>query len=293
MVSRRSFLALLAWPALASAQTAPKPARVGILTSRRREAAAAWLRGFREAYGALGTPLSVELRFADADVAKLPALADELGKRGLQAIVAADEASFLAARRANLPVVAASATTPIDLAPRQVELLMAVRPKLARLAVLVNPKNSTHGPYFNAVGAAAQPKGVRVLGVEVEFGDDLEAAFKDMRANRIGALAIAPDGLFSQEEVRLAGLARQYRLASMASEVTYANTGGLMSYGDDSEGRFRAIAQQVDRLVKGGQPAPDAPYESEKTPLVVNRTTAKAIGVRLPQQIVREAKMVE
>src|SRR5438045_8361530 len=100
MVSRRSFLALLAWPALASAQTAPKPARVGILTSRKREAAAAWLRGFRDAFRELGTPLSVELRFADGNAAKLPALADELGKRGLQVIVAADAPSFSAARGA-------------------------------------------------------------------------------------------------------------------------------------------------------------------------------------------------
>src|SRR4051812_39498580 len=107
MISRRAFLALLAGSGLAAAQAVPKTGRVGILTLRRRDSAAAWLQRFRDAFVEMGTPLSVELRFADGDAAKLRALADELGKRAVEIIVATDEPSFAAAKRLQLPVVAA------------------------------------------------------------------------------------------------------------------------------------------------------------------------------------------
>ncbi len=298
MISRRSFLIVLAGSGLAGAQStptpAPKSARIGILTLRGRESAAAWLFSFRDAVREIGTPLSVELRFADGDPARLPTLSKELVQRGVQALVATDEPSFRAAKgaAARVPLVPAAIATPVDLAPRQLELLMSVRPKLMRMAVLMNPKNSTHKPYFNVLGSAAQKKGVRVLGVEVERADDLPSAFEDMRMNRVGAFAVAPDGLFSQEEVHIGALGRQYRLPSMAPHPTFVNVGCLMSYGDHAARRFHALATDIEEVLKG-RTAPYDVYRPEQIPLVVNRTTARIIGVRLPQQIVKEASIVE
>lgn len=297
MVSRRDVLAVFtcaAWPALALAQSSDKPPRIGVLVSGSRESAVSWLQPFREALRGRGyadKPLGIELRFADGQIDRLPALADELIKGGVRAIVAADDSALAAAKgaAAGIPVVGASIVKPAELAAKQLEMLVALRPKLARVAVLMNPENSTHRTVFRNVGAAAEPRDIRVLGVEADDAEQIEPAFQAMRTNRVGAAVIAADGLFSQEVDRIAQLALRGRLPTVAALSGYAAAGGLLTYGHDADAAYRRAAATVDSILMGRKPAD---LQTGKIPLIVNRGTAKAIGVSLPQQLLKSADSV-
>ena len=295
MTSRRDVLALLAGaacPGLALAQQLP---RLGILMAGRRASAQAWLRGYRGATATVGTKATLELSFADGKPERLPGLAADLVRRGVQAIVAIDEPSFKAASAAagSTPVLVGNIATPIDLVPREVELLSALRPKLSRVAVLVNPANSSHRAFFDAIGAAATRKGWAALGVEIEHAIDLPAAFEDMRANSIGAVVIADDGLFSQDALQIAVLGRQRRMATLAQQRSYVDAGCLASCGEDPEPLFRALATDVERILKGGKPGEQAAFRPARVPIVINRATAKAIGVAIPPAVQKSASFVE
>lgn len=298
MTSRRHFLALLAgagFPGLLAAQPARQASqpRVGILMSGDRASAVAWLATFRSAATAVGMRAGIELRFADGKADLLPSLAQEFAG-SVQAIVATDEPAFKAAKAAagEKPVLAGNLVTPIDLAPQEMALLAAFMPKLSHIGVLVNPKNSSHRPFFNAIGAAAERRKWAAAGVEVEVADDLEQAFEEMAANDVRAVVIAPDGLFSQEVAQIAELGRQRRFATVGQEARYAEGGCLFSCGQDPEPAFRALAAQVGRVVKGEKLALPAQFRPARVPVVVNRATAKAIGVAIPARIEKTARFV-
>ena len=297
MTSRRQVLGLLAGaglPGLLVAQPAASQPRVGVLMSGNRASAAAWLQAFRNALAASGGSAAVELRFADGKLESLPGLAAELAKRGVVALVATDDASFRAAKAAGgATVLMGSAITPVDVAPQELDLLAAFLPKLSRIGVLVNPENSSHKAFFNAIGAAAGKKGWRALGVELEYIEDFQQSFDDMRKSRVGAVVIADDGLFSQNVVYVASLARERRMATVGQQPGYASGGCLFSCGEDYQPRFEAIAAEVVRLVKGGKPAEHAEFRAPRVPVVVNRSTAKALGLRVPPEIQKIATFVK
>ena len=302
MTSRRDVLALLAgaaWPGLVLGQAAAKQAasqpQLGILMAGSRASALAWIQAYRKAATALGSKVRLELSFAEGKVESLPALAADLAKRGVQVIVATDEPSFKAAKGAAAarPVLAGNIATPLDNAPQLLDVLGVLRPKLSRVAVLINPKNSSHRSFFNAVGAAAQRKRWRALGVEVESPDEMEPAFEDMRANRVGAVVIAEDGLFSQDVAHIAALGRARSMAVAGQQPSYADAGCLFSFGEDPEPRFRSLAAEVDRILKGGKPGSDATFRPARAPIVVNRATANALGMTIPQSLLKRATVVE
>lgn len=302
MTSRRDVLALLAGaacPGLALGQAAAKQAasqpQLGILMAGSRASALAWIQGYRTAVAGLGTKVALELSFADGKVERLPELARDLARRGVQVIVATDEPSFKAAKAAAAarPVLVGNIVTPVDVAPQELDVLAALRPKLSRLAVLINPKNSSHRAFFNAIGAAAERRRWRALGVEVEYGVDLEPAFEDMRTSRIGAVVIAEDGLFAQGVVHIAALGRERRMAVVGQQPSYATGGCLFSCGEDPEPRFRSLAAAVDGILKGGKPDEQPAFRAARVPIVVNRGTAKALGVTIPPSLAKSVSFVE
>ena len=298
MISRRHVLAALAgtgWASLAWAQAKgkPPPVRIGVLTSGNRASATAWLKEFREGMRAMsGTPMSVELRLADGQLDRLPTYAEELAKRGVRVIVATDERAAAAARATTVPVVTANVAGATELGQKHVELLTTLLPKLSRMALVVNPANSSHRGLFNGLGAAAKAKKVRVLGVEALNVVEVEQSFDLMSKNRIQAAVFAPDGLFSQEVDRIAELAIKRRLPAIAAMPGFAHAGGLASYGVDPRAVFRLAATKVERLLQGAKQADLAADESPRMPLIINRKTAKAIGVAIPAEVLKRADRV-
>ena len=251
------------------------------------------MKEFREAMRAMsGVPMSVELRFADKQPDRLPAFADELAKRNVRVIVAADETAAGAAKSTRIPVVTANVAGASELGQRHVEFLTRLMPKLSRMALVVNPANSSHRGLFNGLGVAAKPKKIRVLGVEALNVVEVEQAFDLMRSHRIQAAVFAPDGLFSQEVDRIAELAIKRRLPTIAAMPGFALAGGLASYGVDPRAAFRHAAAKVERVLEGAKQADLAADESPRMPLIINRKTAKAIGVAIPAELLKRADQV-
>jgi len=298
MISRRHVLAALAstacaGPSWAQTKGKPPPVRVGVLASGDRASATAWMKEFREAMRAMsGVPMSVELRFADKQPDRLPGFADELAKRNVRVIVAADESAASAAKATRIPVVTANVAGAVELGQKHVELLTRLMPKLSRMALVVNPANSSHRGLFNGLGVAAKPKKIRVLGVEALNVVEVEQAFDLMRSHKIQAAVFAPDGLFSQEVDRIAELAIKRRLPTIAPMPGFAQAGGLASYGVDPRAAFRHAAAKVERVLQGAKQADLAADESPRTPLIINRKTAKAIGVAIPAELLKRADQV-
>jgi ABC-type uncharacterized transport system substrate-binding protein len=141
---------------------------------------------------------------------------------------------------------------------------------------------------------AAQKLGIELRRVEVLGADGLDAAFREARKAHCGAIVTIQSALFYALNGGLADLALKYRLPVLSSETGFAQAGGLMNYGDDTDGAWRRSAFQVDRILKGAKPA-DLPVEQPtKFELVINLKTAKALGLTIPQSLlIRADQLIE
>jgi putative tryptophan/tyrosine transport system substrate-binding protein len=184
------------------------------------------------------------------------------------------------------------ATLQRDLSGKRLELLMAVVPKLSRIAVLRNPEDDT-GIGFRDYEAAARALSVRLQSLDARGDEpDLEGAFEAARKGRANALiTITNAPLFRKAKV-IAQLAAKNRLPSIFEGSTWVTAGGLMSYAANDLELFRRAATYVDKILKGSKPA-DLPIEQPtKFELVINLNTAKQIGLTIPQKVLVGADKV-
>jgi putative ABC transport system substrate-binding protein len=131
-----------------------------------------------------------------------------------------------------------------------------------------------------------------VLPAEARTGEQVESAFAAMAKQRAGAMILAIDAFFTQQAPQIAELAARNRLPSISGFREYVEAGGLMSYGQNLADNFRRAASYVDKILKGAKPA-DLPVEqSTKFELVINRKTARALGLAMPAEIVVLADQV-
>jgi putative ABC transport system substrate-binding protein len=171
-------------------------------------------------------------------------------------------------------------------------MLLSIVPKLSRVAVLVNPSNSSHATVLKNVQAAAQKTGVKVLSLEARTPQEIEKAFSPMAREKAGAVIVARDGLFIQQARQIAALAVKYRMPSIHGIREYVEAGGLMSYGPSLTDNYRRAATYVDKIFKGAKPG-DLPVEQPtKFELFINRKPAKALGLTIPQSLLISADKV-
>jgi putative ABC transport system substrate-binding protein len=185
-----------------------------------------------------------------------------------------------------------SSITP-DLSQKQLEMLLSVRPKLARVAVLVDPGNTAHTAILATVRAVAPGAGVSILPVEARTGAEIAPAIS--KASRENAGAILVNGaLFNGHLRQIAELAAKHRLPSVSAFRSFPQAGGLMSYGQNLTDSYRRAATYVDKILKGTKPA-DIPVEQPtRFELVINMKTAKALGLTIPQSVlVRADRVIE
>jgi putative ABC transport system substrate-binding protein len=318
-----ALLALSAAPLAAHGQPQDKIWRIGFLVPRRRpdsidsDFLGAFPRGMRELGYVEGKNLVIEWRFADGESARLPALADELVRLKVDVMVSASSQAIGALQKASatIPIVMASSGDPIgsgfvknlarpggnitglsnltsDIGSKQLELLLSVVPKLSRVAILVNPVNPSLSTFVALVRAQAQRVGVTTLPVEARTVEEIENAFSVMTQGNAGAVIVAADSLLIQQYRQIAELAAKNRLPSTSSLREYAAAGGLMSYGPDLADQLRRAATYVDKIFKGAKPG-DLPVEqSDKFELLVNRKTARALGVTIPPSVLLRADNV-
>src|SRR5215831_11761450 len=265
-----------------------------------------------------GKNLGVDWRFAEGNYERVPDLAAKLIGLKPDVIVTYSTPAVRAFKKATstIPIVAVTVGDPVgnglaaslarpggnvtglsnpgqDISPKYLELLIAMYPKLARVAVLVNPGNKV----FSSVGmpgiqAAARSTRVQAMTIEARSPGEIEGAFAVMTREGMEAVIVGIDALFALQQRQIAELALKHRLLSMFAFRQAAQLGGLMSYGQDASYYFRRAAVYVDKILKGAQPG-ELPFEQPtQFQLVINRGTAEALGVPLPQELLLRADEV-
>jgi putative ABC transport system substrate-binding protein len=329
MNNRRKLIVALGASALTSpfalfGQPQGKVWRIGYLSTLSRQASLdaagvveAFLLGLRELGYVEGKNLVIEWRFADGNYERLPSLATELVQLKVEVILGSGTPATSAAQKATtiIPIVMASSNDPIgsgfvkslarpggnitglsnfagDVSSKYLEMLTSMVPKLSRVAVLLSPSNSGHRVILEGVEMAARRIGVKVLPVEARGPEDIKSAFSRMAGERVGAVIVATDALFNEHRRLIAELAVKHRLPSIAANRIYPEAGGLMSYGQNLAKNYRRAATYVDKIFKGAKPG-DLPVEQPMTlELIINRKTAKELGLTIPQSLLISADKV-
>jgi ABC-type uncharacterized transport system substrate-binding protein len=282
----------------------------------------AFRQGLQELGYIEGKNITIEYRFADGRLERLPALAEELLRLKVEMIVADTSASARGAKKATatIPIVLAQGSDPLqsglvasfarpggnvtgltnysaELLGKRVKLLKEVVPKVSRFALL---DAETSGPavtrsLFPDAQAAAQAIGVKLQLVEVKAQDpDIDGAFRIMAKERIGALVTSPSPIITLTlyQKRILELAKQTRMPAIYPTMGWVDSGGLMYYGANSADLFRRAATYVDKILKGAKPG-DLPVEQPtKFELVINLKTAKALNLTIPQSVLYRADRV-
>jgi len=328
MNKRRKLLLALGLGTLSAAlpslaQQSAKVWRIGFLTTRSRPASldadyfGALPRGLRELGYVEGKNIVIEWRFADGNIERLPALLADLARLKVDVIVAGGAPAARAAQQATgtIPIVLAGVGDPVglglvasfskpgknitgvsnmagDVSVKSVEFLRAVVPKLSRVAVLLNPANPIDAIVLKQVQAAAQAAGISVSVFEATSASQIDAAFAAIVRSRPGALIVAPDPYYVSQARQIAELAAKSRLPAIYSFRPHAEAGGLISYGENMAKNYGRAAPYVDKILKGAKPA-DLPVEQPiQLELVINRSTAKALGLTIPQELLLRADEV-
>jgi putative ABC transport system substrate-binding protein len=319
---RRQFIALLgsaaAWPFFANAQT---PA-IGFLSSRSArdsvKVVAAFGEGLQEGGFAEGKNLSIEYRFADGALDRLPDMAAELVKRPISALVAVGGSnSALAAKRATstIPIVfviggdpvrlglAASLSRPggnatgmtiisADLAPKRLGLLRELVPNATALAALTNPKTPEGRGQASDMLTAALALGLKLRFLEASDETGIEAVFASLSRDKPDALLVASDPIFDVHRDKLVALVAAAAIPAIYQFRDFTVAGGLMSYDPDIVDAHRQIGIYVSKILRGTRPADLPIQQPTKFQLVVNLRAAKALGLNVSPALLAHADEV-
>jgi putative ABC transport system substrate-binding protein len=261
-----------------------------------------------------GRSVIFEARCADGKVERLPGLATELVRLKVDVIVTATNSAARAAQQATatIPIVTATSdllsarlappggnmtgvtSLTMELGPKRLELARDLIPGASRLALLEHTAAAPGVPsVVRETEAAARALGVHLDVVGVSSPAELDEAFSMIARQRPAVLLVAAGPVFFGERRRLAELAVKHRLPTVCATREYAEAGGLISYGARLPDLFRRAAGYVDKILKGAKPG-DLPIEQPKEfELVVNQTTAKKLGLAIPQSILLRAEIVQ
>ena len=181
----------------------------------------------------------------------------------------------------------------VEVASKYVELLRAAVPKLSRVTVLVNPANPIHPGFLKSIQATAKTNNVTISPIQAATASEIEAAFGAIKQERAGALIVLADPFFASQVRRITESATQHSLPTMFWTRGLAESGGLMSYGQNNAEHYYRAASYIDKILKGAKPG-DLPVEqATKFELVINMKTAKALGLTMKDLLFRADKVIE
>jgi putative ABC transport system substrate-binding protein len=183
-----------------------------------------------------------------------------------------------------------------ELVGKCLEQLKQAVPGVSRVAVLWHPGafgERAEKDMLKEVEVAARALVVQPQFVEARGPTDFDKAFSDMTRARAGALTVLPSAMFLNERRRLVDLAAKNRLPAVYSWREFVDAGGLMSYGPDLSELFRRAATYVDKILKGAKPADLAVEQPTKFELAINLKTAKALGLTIPQSLLRANEVIQ
>jgi putative ABC transport system substrate-binding protein len=263
-----------------------------------------------------GRNLAIEYRWAEGRNERYAENAAELVRLKVDVIVTSATPPTLAAKQATavIPIVFAAPGDPVrtglvaslarpggnvtglssqaaEAAGKRLELLREIVPGLGRLAIMGNVGNPLSVLELGEVQAAARALGLEVHTLEIRRAEDISPAFDSLKG-RADALYLCPDPLVNTHRIRINTLALGARLPTIHGLREYVEAGGLMSYGANAPDLFRRAAEYVDKILRGAKPA-DIPVEQPtKFDLIINLTTAKALGLTIPEPFLLRADEV-
>jgi putative ABC transport system substrate-binding protein len=312
VTGRRAFITAMGAAALAPlvarAQQFASLKRVGIIVEGMRSAAYdGFLQGMDELGHVAGRTFLIDWRFADGRYLRTLEIVSEFSRMKIDVIFVGDPSIIYPVRQAThaIPIVMGYSTDPVgsgfvtslsrpggnitgvassgeDSAAKQLQLLGALVPDLSRVALMQNPENPNYASVLQIAMTAARSAGLDLVPLEARDQAEIDDAFRARATDRFQAVIVSNDRFFLTQQQRIADLALKRRLASMFSERAYVEAGGLMSLGDSLKNFYRRAAGYVDKIFKGARPA-DLPIERlSMFDLVINRKTAKLLGIALP-----------
>ena len=318
-------LGILCVPLALTAQNVKpgKTARIGRLSPLSAKADMPGLEAFRKGLRDLGwvegRDFVIEARFAQGKPERLPELAAELVRSGVDIVLAGSTPGALAAKEATstIPIVMVTTGDPIEggvvaslaqpggnvtgvtalgevLSVKRLQLLKEAVPGVSRVAVLANPVSPYTRSFQRARESAGRELGVQLHVVEAEDSTRLEQAFAAAASERAGALMVLSDVMFIDNRRQIVELAAKSRLPAVYPEREFVSVGGLMFYGASLVDMYSRAAVYVDKILKGGKPA-DLPVEQPtKLELVVNLKTARTLGLAIsPSVLARADQLVQ
>ena len=323
---RRNFIAGLAsttaaWSLAARAQQSPTMPVIGYLNGASAaqfpQLLAGFHKGLSETGYSEGRDVAFEYRYADGQYDRLPALAADLVSRRVSVIVATAGTPTIRAAKAatsTIPIVFVIGGDPVtfgivaslahpggnatglssqasDTAGKRLELMREIIPNLHRLAVLTDTDNPFVKLDVSQLRQAGTELGVDVATFEMRRGEDIDPAFRALKS-QAQALYVPAIPLAFVNRIRINTLALAAHLPTMLQVREYVEAGGLMSYGPNWPHMWRRAADLVDKILRGAKPS-DIPVEQPtEFDLVINLTTAKALGLTIPEKLLATADEV-
>lgn len=321
---RREFIAGFTITAMGSLTAVAQPAMpvIGYLSARSPAESANLLAAFRRGLAESGIVedrgAAIEYRWALGEYGRLPAMASELVRRGVDVLVTVGgEAAVRAAIAATttIPVVGIFADDPIAsglvaslnrpggnvtgafnfnpvLEPKRLGLLHELAPQAVTVGVLVNPNYPPAPGQLKGVEEAARSVGMQALALLASNEQEIETAFAAAIQQNIRVLTVTSDPFFNTRSEMLVALAARHGLLAMYPFREYVVAGGLMSYGVDLSEMYRQVEIYAGQVLKGIKPADLPIMQPIKFELVINLKTAKALGLAIPENLLARADEV-
>jgi putative ABC transport system substrate-binding protein len=323
---RREFITLLggaaaAWSLAAHAQQPAAMPVIGFLDAGSPESmahlVAAFRKGLSETGYVEGRNVTIEYRWAQNDINRLPELAADLVRRQVAVIAAKDTPSAIAAKAANttIPIVFATGSDPVKLglvaslnqpggnvtgvsflsasmAAKVLGLLHELLPGAVRIAVLVDPNFPITEPFVSDIRATASAIGKQIEVLYASTSRDIDTVFASLAQKPIDPLLVGPGPFFYDRRVQLVTLAAHHRVPAIYLRRETAEAGGLMSYGTSLTDAHRQVGVYTGRILKGEKPADLPVMQSTKFEFVINLITAKALGIELSDNLLSLADKV-
>jgi putative ABC transport system substrate-binding protein len=323
---RRDFIKIIsgsaaAWPLAASAQQSAMPV-IGFIRDGSAQGEARWVGGFHKGLSETGyvegKNVTVEYHWLEGKYDRLPELLADLVRRQVAVIATLSTLPTQLAKAATvtIPIVFLVGADPVELGlvgsfakpggnvtgvniltsevvAKRLRLLHDLLPNAVRIAVLVDPNN----PIIAKTTVQDAQKAAPIMGLQTQIIDattvgEINEVFAAFERDRPDALFVAPDSFLTSRRVQLATLAARDRIPATYPNRDYVEVGGLMSYGPDFTDIFRQVGVYTGSILKGAKPAELPVLQSNKFDLVINLTTAKALGIEVPLNLLSIADEV-
>lgn len=302
-------------------EAAGKLYRIGYLSYGSVASHGSLFEGFRQALRELGYSeernIAFEYRWAAGDDEKLDIFATQLARIDVDVILASGTPAAQAAKRVThtIPIVLVGVGDPVghelvaslahpagnitglsvvttDLAAKRLQLLMELIPGLSRVGVLWNPADPDAAAMLKEVEVGAQGFGVQLQSLEARSPEGVEDALDAARREGVGALIVLEDPFTAARPGRVVGWAARQRVPAIYGLKSFAEVGGLMSYGANYGDLYRRAATFVDRILRGAEPGRLPMEQLTKADLVINLSTATALGLTIPDSLLLRADQV-